>query len=380
MAKIAALFVETNTELQGINMNPVGATGLEYIQMGYLGNEKIKGYGLNFICPQATSADPVSIVSVPDYYRLYKITNDEHYKHVADLLAYDLVNFVNMGDKVYRLADSLMHTGIGWVSEYYDMSISTDTSCIMRGCVHTSTVGWLSYVYLFCYNQMHRYFNNDFSWTGLGNYDVGWVKYRDKISENEYRVNLEEACDVSSGEFIVENATYCEYSYSYSEENTHEYKAMSGNGNKYQFNEKANMRFVFIKTDGKIKDVVITGKPYMYINKLNEATFVDAKKRVSSLCDFDISTLVYFSQGEEYIIDFGSVLDVFEYHMTAEGVAAVYNITVSEDGVNYEPFINKTATETRKNHYRYTNYAKFRYAKIFAVNALTVQEMAFYGI
>ena len=380
MAKISALFVETNTQLQGINMNPVGTTGLEYIQMGYLGNEKIKGYGLNFICPQATSADPMSMASVPDYYRLYKITNNEHYKDVADLLAYNLVNFVNMGDKVYRLADSLQNTGIGWVSEYYDMSVSTDTSCIMRGCVHTSTVGWLSYVYLFCFDQMHRYFEDDFSWTGLGDYNVAWVKYKDKISDDEYRVNLEEVCKVSSGEFEIENATYVKYSYSYSPENVNDYKDATKEGNKYTFEETADMRYVFIKTDGEIKDVVIMGKPYMYENKLNNASVINTKKHISSLTDYDFTTLVYFSNNEEYIIDLGSVQDIFEFHLTAEGVEAEYSIYVSEDGVNYTPYISKTSSQPRQNHYRYTEYAKCRYVKIVPTKSLTVQEMAFYGI
>ena len=158
LAKKAETYVETNMILQNIAMTPEGTTGYETLEngrfreIGTLGNEQVKPYGLSWVSGQTASADNASAYAVPDILRLYDLTGDSRYLEFADYIMTNSLLYINMGDKSWLMDDIRHNSGLGFQNEYFGIAASTDVVSAGRGTMHMSNLGWNMFVVLYSLN------------------------------------------------------------------------------------------------------------------------------------------------------------------------------------------------------------------------------------
>ena len=186
-AKRCEVYLESQMIVQNIALVAEGTTGYETLsdgrfrEIGTLGNEQVKPYGLSWVSGQTASADNASAYSVPDVLRLYEITGEEKYRGFADYLMTNSLLYINMGDKSWLMDDIRHSSGTGFQNEYFGIAASTDVVSAGRGTMHMSNLGWNMFVVLNSLEYWAQY-DEGFLKDTVDPYDTSVLKYTDATS------------------------------------------------------------------------------------------------------------------------------------------------------------------------------------------------------
>lgn len=123
-------------------------SGNEHFNMASIGNEKLKTNGLSYVSAGCCAGDLMNVISVPLYIKLSEYTKDKHYLDYAMLVERNGLNTIDLFNKGGSLSDVLLNSGIGYMSEYFQLSESIDPNCTHRGCAHDATIAWMYFVLL----------------------------------------------------------------------------------------------------------------------------------------------------------------------------------------------------------------------------------------
>ena len=374
MAEKAALFVESFQIIQPICLdsydNPGYGTdsvnGISFNQ-GFMGNKRFMPYGLNYICSQTTSADNMSLQVAPEFYKLFKYTNDSHYFDFYEYLTYNSVLYVNMGDKVGLMDDMLYSQGIGFQNEYFGISISADPAVYKRGSLHDSNLAWNVYNVLQNYERMREILGDGKIVAGDDEhreFDLKKNKYITK-SNYGYVIDLNEVCQINRLEG---------YSGSF------ECSLDGENWVAGVSNSIAN--YVRVPGSAQIKELKVIGLPLTYrcLSYGDSVTLSDSN--FGNAVDWNYSTYSSISANGSIILDLGSSYIITEVALKASSLANItFEVFVSSDGETYQQY----GLFNNASMYLHTiekNVNSIRYVKLVNNNAysLSIKEFKILGI
>ncbi len=392
-----ANYLETFNLITPMNMNPVGNTGAEltasdtdrYFHSGFIGNERFLGYGYAFNNSNHGILDCPTSSTVVEYFKLYKYTNDIHFKKFAEMKFINSLLYVNMGDKVGYMDDPLHSSGEGFINEFAGNTTTRDTYADggIRGAVHDACIGWNVYELLYGFDYL-----SSINYEGL-NEDASLVhnlaKYKvlsstsDELIHNEYLmtdgidstyyvskndseviIDLNEQCHVDSVDFSgAENITV-----SLSNDNA----SFTPINNLSSINRIAKYVKLSIPKDTQVKELAINGYPVKYINLAANATVDETQKAAVDKSNYSTIWNGGSTESEAtLLLDFGSEHEIYETAIMFKGVGKVqYKIEVSSNGTDYSTLFSDSGT-VEKSIFVNQGYGKGRFVK------LTLQSSSF---
>ncbi len=359
LAEHSALFVESWHQIQPILLEPFDCSGTEKNWLdgsptlqGYLGNGKIMPYGLSYISGQTTSADISGVLAAPDFYRLYQLTNDEHYLNFYEYITYNSTLYVNMGDKVGWMDDILHNTGKGFINEYIGIASGGDYAVPRRGSMHDSNIAWLPYAILQNYERISLLTDGE----GIV---VGDDTHRDfNLAKHKY-------AQEQDGEYVYDLNEYCDIS----AVNGAERAAFSMDGKTWFEKGEGAVRARYVKTDTPFAEIL--GIPYTYDLLSADATVSTAGGQDPQFAvdAHNYGTVYTAPQGSTLLLDFGEAKDVYQIAVKF-GVTGKYCFTVetSADGVTFVPY---AAFDCERSVYTFTDFAGgVRYVKLTLITGV----------
>ena len=299
LAKNCATWLETFNLLSPMNLNLKGDDGSKAYNSSFIGNERFLAYGYNFNNTRHFILDCPTVSSAIDFEKLYQITGDSHYLDFAQRLVYNSSIYVNMGDKVGLMDDTLNSSGDGFINEFVG-NTTGDTTFFdggIRGAAHTSNIGWCGYQLMYVYDKLAENSNSalaqlvfeenrnyNLAQYKLTEYDMGKVKNFNRSPEKALDGNLETYWATEKSYVIIDLNELCKIEnislYSLNNTSALMQVSLSTDGETYTLfgelnfanDHTANLvregiaRYVKIETatDEKIREIIITGTPEYY--------------------------------------------------------------------------------------------------------------------
>lgn len=334
LAEHSALYVETWHQIQPILLEPLDCTGLEEdwisstpTHQGYLGNGKIMPYGLSYISGQTTSSDISGVLAAPDFYRLYLITNDEHYRDFYEYLTYNATLYVNMGDKIGLMDDVLHSSGEGFMNEYIGIASGGDKAVLRRGSMHDSNIAWTPYAILQNYERIYKLTED--SKTKDGKIVVGDDMHRDfDLAKNKYVTQTEDG-------FIYDLNEYCDISAVNKAENV----TFSLDGENWFIKGEEKVRARFVKAETAAAEIIGLPATYDLLSAKATVTATSGQNYAYAVDAHNYNTAYTALSDSELLLDFGAEKDVYQIAVKFTATGGIsFKVETSRDGETFTPY------------------------------------------
>ncbi|MGI6713830.1 MAG: discoidin domain-containing protein [Bacilli bacterium] len=380
-----ANYLETFNVLTPMNMNPVGATGAEGYNFGFIGNERFLGNGYAFNNTNHGILDCPTSSTVVEYMKLYKYTGDQHYLDFAEFKFINSLLYVNMGDKVGHMDDPLHSSGNGFINEFCGNATTIEgyRDGGMRGAVHDSIIPWNVYELLvgFEYLKENNYpgFAEDYSLShNLARNKVVTIA-NDNLAHSvaEAFDNLEDSFYFANeaSEFILDLNEQCHIDSIEieAEKNLNVYQS----SNNIDFEEITNLTNLELKTryikfvteaNNKINNIQVNGYPVHYQDLAVDSLVLNNAGSMRNAIDkSNYQTIWNAGSSQETHILTLDLLSECEIYQTAlmfsEISSTAFKIETSLNGENYVEYALEAGDQDK---YIFVNrgYQKARYVRL----------------
>lgn len=393
-----ANYLETFQIIQPFQLNLIGTKGNEGWNTAFIGNERFLAHGYFFNNNQHAILDTCATSAVIEYYRLYKITGDEHYLDYVESKLYNTLIYVNMGDKVGWMDDPLHSAGLGFMNEFVGNKASNANHADsgIRGAAHDSNLGWniwqIVYPFDWFLNECGSIIPSEID-TALvqdlakarvatggakdaahsaykavdGQLDNYWMP----AGDNSAVVDLYEFCDITAVSVVSEQGSDAYVSFSNDGETFSEETKLTPSNGVLTANLTTVAKYVKVRMSNavKVSKIEVLGKPTFYQTLSYQADVVSASTNesgVSKCLDmYNYSTSWNAGSATKevnFVLDLKAEKSIFQTAIKMANTANLsYVIEISLDGETWEKYAEVNDTRFV---YVDSGYARARYVKL----------------